>query len=399
MRLLQDLAIENQTKILLLVVDGLGGLPDEGGLTELERAYTPHLDELASRGQTGFLEMVDCGITPGSGPGHLALFGYDPLEYFIGRGVLEALGLGLEIHAKEVCVRGNFCTFGEHDFVIDRRAGRLSTEKCRQLVERLNSKIKEIEGVSVAFYPSEGHRFVVVFSGEGLDENVSDADPLREGRPMVWARPKKDAAWRMASVANALIAEVRGCLSGEEEANGCLLRGFSSLRPFPTLRELYRINPAAVAAYPMYRGLAQLVGMDLLDAGFDWKGIAETVSAYWDAYDFFFVHIKQTDLFGEDGDFEGKRRAIEIVDRLVARLMAQSPDVFAVTGDHSTPSTLRGHSWHPVPCLISSPYVRPDDSLSFGERMCAAGSLGTLPASKLMGLLLAHASRLSAYGA
>ncbi len=399
LEVLKDLSVENRTKMVLLVMDGLGGLPGVGGQTELEAAATPNLDALASRSETGLLEMVDRGITPGSGPGHLGLFGYDPLRFQIGRGILEALGVGAEVSAGEICARGNLCTWGEGDLVIDRRAGRIDTISSARIIGKLAEKIREIDGFGVRFYPGIEHRFAVVFSGEGLCDKVSDADPQIEGQPMVWSEPLERSAERTARLVNNLIRKVRDVLFDEPKANGCLLRGLSSALDIPLMPDLYRFRPAAVATYPMYKGLARIVGMEILPAGKTVESLFQTLVTNWTAFDFFYVHVKYADSRGEDGDFDAKCEVIEKVDNLLPQIIELAPDVLVVTGDHSTPSVMASHSWHPSPILLASNYVRPDGSASFGERSCARGSLGVIPAHKLMGLMLAHARRLSKYGA
>lgn len=399
MEILRQLATEAPTKIVMLVIDGLGGLPDKDGMTELERAFTPNLDEIASRGETGLLEMVDVGITPGSGPGHLALFGYDPVEFTVGRGILEVLGTGGKVSRGDVCARGNFATWGAQDVILDRRAGRIETDKSRELVERLSEAIKEIDGVRITYYPGLEHRFSVVFSGEGLCDCVSDADPQKDGASMRWAEPLSEEGSKMADIVNKFIREARNVLDGEPKANGCLLRGFSGVPDIPHLGELYKIKPLGLASYPMYRGLASLVGMDVLEVENNPIKLIEELQARWDAYDFFYLHVKHGDSRGEDGDTLGKIKVIEEVDKVMPLLMELSPDVLVVTGDHSTPSRMKGHSWHPSPLVLLSPYVRPDGISTFGERDCARGSLGIIPAWKLMGLLLAHGRRLKKFGA
>ncbi len=399
MELLRNLAQKGSSKIVLLVMDGLGGLPSENGQTELEKAYTPNMDEIAAQSECGLLEMVDTGITPGSGPGHLGLFGYDPLEFQIGRGILEALGVGAEVKSGEICARGNFATWGNGDLIIDRRAGRISSEKNRMIIDRLRNEISEVEGVQVRFYPGEEHRFVVVLSGEGLSEAVTDADPQKEGLPMKWASAAGSGGEKTAQVLNALVKRIRSVLSDEPAANGCLLRGFSGAPVIPGIQELYKLTPAAIATYPMYKGLARLVGMEILDAGKTMEDLFMTLEAHWDAHDFFFMHVKYTDSRGEDGDFNAKRDVIEKVDRLIPRLTDLRPDVLVITGDHSTPSQMKGHSWHPVPFILQSSWCRPDEVLAFGERMVARGVQGKIPAHTLMGLMLAHGLRLAKFGA
>ena len=397
--LLKSLATDNAKKMILLVMDGIGGLPGLEGKTELEAAATPNMDALAKKSELGLLDMVDVGITPGSGPGHLSLFGYDPMEYSIGRGILEAIGVGALVGPGDVCARGNFCTRSDDDVITDRRAGRIPTERSALVVQKLAESIKEINGVRVTFYPGKEHRFVVVFSGEELTEHVADADPQQEGSPMRWARPTASDGERMAEVANAFIKKVAEVLKGENPANGCLLRGFSSAPDIPLMEDVYKIKPVAIATYPMYKGLAKLVGMNVVEAGETLDQLFDSVGRLWNDYDYFYVHVKYTDSRGEDGDFEGKKKVVETVDALLPRLLALSPDVLVITGDHSTPSVMSGHSWHPVPFLLASEFVRGGDSMSFGERECRIGAGGRIEAKKLLGLMLAHARRLDKFGA
>ncbi|MGI6784306.1 MAG: 2,3-bisphosphoglycerate-independent phosphoglycerate mutase [Aminivibrio sp.] len=399
MELLKRLSFDNGNKMILLVMDGLGGLPGPEGKTELEAASTPNLDRLAGESELGLLEIVDTGITPGSGPGHLSLFGYDPLEFTIGRGILEAMGVGAHVGPGDVCARGNFCTRTEDDVITDRRAGRIATEKSALLVEKLASAIREVDGVKVTLYPGKEHRFVAVFSGPGLAEGVADADPQHDGTPMRYAAALEPGGEKMAAIANGFIRKVSEVLQGESPANGCLLRGFSSAPDIPLMDDLYHIKPVAVATYPMYRGLAKLVGMTVVEAGETPDQLFDTVGRLWDDYDFFFVHIKYTDSRGEDGDFEGKKKAVELVDGILPKLLALNPGVVAVTGDHSTPSLMASHSWHPVPFMIFGPHTRRGDSKAFGESECRVGAAGKIPGRNLVGLMLAHAGRLEKYGA
>lgn len=399
MDMLKNLATDNGKKMVLLVMDGIGGLPGPEGKTELEAAATPNMDALARKSELGLLDMVDVGITPGSGPGHLSLFGYDPMEYSIGRGILEAMGVGALVGPGDVCARGNFCTRSDDDVITDRRAGRIATEKSALVVRKLAESIKEIDGVGVTFYPGKEHRFVVVFSGEGLTEHVADADPQQEGSPMRWARSTDSDGERMAEVANAFIKKVAEVLRGEAPANGCLLRGFSSAPDIPLMGDVYAMKPVAIATYPMYKGLAKLVGMNVVEAGETLDRLFDSVGRLWNDYDYFYVHVKYTDSRGEDGDFEGKKKVVETVDALLPRLLGLSPDVLVITGDHSTPSVMSGHSWHPVPFLLTSEFVRGGDSKSFDERECRIGASGRIEAKKLLGLMLAHARRLDKFGA
>lgn len=405
MELLEKLALRptpdgcRDRKMLLLVMDGIGGLPDKSGRTELEAAQKPNLEKLASRSDLGMLEMVDVGITPGSGPGHLSLFGYDPLEYAIGRGILEALGVGAVLGPGDVCARGNFCTRDAGGVITDRRAGRIPTAESARIVGKLSAAIPEIDGVRVIFHAGLEHRFVVIFSGPGLSEHVADADPQKEGLPMKWAAASAPDGERTAAVTNAFIRRVSEVLGDEPKANACLLRGFSSAPDIPTLGKLYGVSPVAIATYPMYKGLSRLAGMDVAEAGTTLDELFETVGRVWDRYDYFYVHVKYTDSRGEDGNYDAKKKVVEQVDSLLPKLTALNPDVLAITGDHSTPSVMSGHSWHTVPLLLASPYTRFGMSSTFGERSCVLGSLGKIPGPSLMGLMLAHAGRLAKYGA
>lgn len=398
--LISQLKEPNTTKIVLLVADGLGGLPIEpGGRTELETARTPHLDRLALEGTTGLSTPVAPGITPGSGPGHLGLFGYDPLENDIGRGVLEALGIGVEVGPNDVAIRGNFCTINAEGAVTDRRAGRIPTETCVQLVEKLRAGIR-IEGIQTLVEAVREYRLVVRFRGEGLGENVSDTDPLSTGLLTLDPKPADFASERTAAVANEFLRQAREILKDEHPANFLMLRGFAKFPAIETMEAVYGVKPVAIAVYPMYRGLAKLVGMTVVDPGRTLADQVEVARAHWDQFDFFFLHYKYTDSTGEDGAFARKVEMIEALDAQIPALMALNPDVVIVTGDHSTPSRMKSHSFHPVPTLLWAPATtRPDLVAEFGERPCAAGGLGHFLAKDLMPLALAHAGRLQKFGA
>mgnify|MGYP005843440731 CR=1 FL=1 len=395
---LSGLAVGADSKIVLLVMDGLGGLPlTPGGLTELETAHTPNLDGLAARSVCGLHDPVGPGITPGSGPGHLALFGYDPERYEFGRGVLEALGIDFDLRPTDVAARGNFATVSEAGLITDRRAGRIDTSRSTELV-RLLRQIK-LPGVEVFVEPVKEHRFALVFRGEGLSDKLTETDPQKEGLPPRKVEALEPSAQRTADLANRFIAEANRILAGQRPANTIMLRGFAKHPQIPTLGELYGIHAAAVATYPMYRGLGKLVGMDALKSGESFRDEIAVVGQNWDKYDFFFIHLKKTDSSGEDGDFERKVRVIEEYDRDVPELLALNPTVVVVTGDHSTPSLLRSHSWHPVPVLLYSAHCRSDEVAEFSERGCARGALGRFPGKHIMRLALANALRLTKYGA
>lgn len=395
---LAELCAPSDSKIVLLVVDGLGGLArPETGKSELEEAHTPHLDDLARRSACGVTVPVGPGITPGSGPGHLALFGYDPLKYVIGRGVLEALGIGIELGPNDVAVRCNFCTVDDQGRLTDRRAGRIRSSESGPLVEQL-SGIK-VEGADLLVRPVQDYRFVVVFRAEDIGQDVSDTDPQRTGVEPFDPIGANSGSHVTAEMASQFIAAARDILGSRETANMVLMRGFSKAPTWPLFGVSYRLNPCAVAAYPMYRGLASLVGMKVISTGHDFDAELDSVEEHIGEHDFVFLHYKPTDAAGEDGDFAAKVEALEELDQRIPRLLGLGADVVAVAGDHSTPSVLAAHSWHPVPMLINSQVTAGVGSDSFSERSCSRGHLGTQPATSLMLQLLAHAGKLAKFGA
>jgi len=396
--LIKELAHPSPTKIVLLVIDGLGGLPHpETGKTELETANTPNLDQLASKGICGFADPVAPGITPGSAPGHLALFGYNPISFRIGRGVLETVGIGFDLQPGDVAARGNFCTVNNSGLVTDRRAGRIPTEKCTELCQLLDGLV--IDNVEILVRPVREHRFIAVFRGEELASDLSDSDPQQTGvapEPVVALTAKAN---KLASIANQFVSRAKETLAGHHPANMLLLRGFSQHPHFPTMSEIYKLKPAAIASYPMYRGLAKLVGMEVLETGISIEDEFMTLKQVYPDYDFFFLHIKGTDSAGEDGDFDRKVSVLEQVDNMLPALTSLEPDVIVVTGDHSTPALLRGHSWHPVPVLLHAKWCRLDRTSEFSEMACASGGLGRFPATEIMTLAMANALKLTKFGA
>lgn len=396
--LTQMLKQGNDSKIVLLVADGVGGLPQKpGGGTELETAATPNLDALATDNVCGLLTPVLPGITPGSGPGHISLFGYDPLEYQIGRGVLEALGIGFPLGQNDVAMRGNFCTVDANGNITDRRAGRIPSEASARLVEKLRRV--SIDGAKVCLEPGREHRFVLVLQGEGLGGDVEDTDPQATGVPPLRPVARNSGSERTAQMAEQFIAQAREILKDERPANMLLLRGFARRPQIPTIQDVYGLKAAAIAVYPMYRGLARLVGMDILPEVADLEEQVRRTRENWDKFDFFFVHFKYTDSTGEDGNFDEKVRRIEELDTYIPKFLELKPDVFIVTGDHSTPATLAAHSWHPVPILLAASTCRPDEVTKFGESQCLRGGLGQLEARYLLPVAMAHAHRLQKFGA
>jgi len=407
MEVYANLLKATDSKILLVVLDGLGDLPLEEGKTPLEAANTPNLDELVKTCATGLHIPVDYGITPGSGPGHLGLFGYDPVKNVIGRGVLEALGVGLELKDTDVAIRGNFATVKYENgepIVVDRRAGRIPTSENQRLIEKISREVKQIGEAEVILKSGMEHRFVLVLRFPyPVPEEVNlinDTDPQAVGKPPALPVGKGDVAKKVSEIAWEFTKKVAEILKDEPKANFVLLRGFSVKPKLPTFKERYDLRAACIATYPMYKGLASLVGMDVLKVeGYEVKKELEVLKKVWNDYDFFFFHIKKTDSYGEDGNFANKVKVIESFDLLLPEFLSLKPDVLCVTGDHSTPCLMKSHSWHPVPVLIKSPYVLAKTSERFTERECLKGELGIFPAVKLMQLLLAHAKRLKKFGA
>lgn len=398
-QVMRRLALESDKRIVLLVLDGLGGLGRASdGKTELEAAHTPNLDRLAGESITGLSSPLGAGVTPGSGPAHLALFGYDPYHYDVGRGVLAAMGIDFDLMPQDVAARGNFCTVDESGFIADRRAGRIPTEKGAELCALLDEI--EIQAAQTFVRPVKEYRFVLVLRSLGLATDLSDTDPQQVGRPPLPVLANTSEARRTADLVNRWIAAAKTKLADQHPANMVTLRGFAQDPALPKFADVYKLKAAAVAVYPMYRGVARLVGMDTIPVEHPISNEFQAVAEHWSEYDFFFVHVKYTDSRGEDGDFDGKVAVIEEADAALPALLDLKPDVLIVTGDHSTPSRLASHSWHPVPTLLWAPEtVLPDRATAFGERECMGGGLGIFPATDLMPLALGHAQRLAKYGA
>ena len=405
LELARRLSVSNGSKILLFVMDGLGGLPHpQTGRSELETGRTPNLDALARESVCGFTLPVAPGVTPGSGPGHLALFGYDPIEFNIGRGALEAVGVDFDLRPQDVAARGNFCTVDGGGVITDRRAGRISNERCAELC----AKLREIRldglpagrhGAELFVKPVREHRFVLVLRGDGLSDAVADTDPQREGTQPLTPRATAPEGEATARLVARFVEEAKRILVSESPANMLTLRGFARRPDWPSMADVFKLRPAAVAHYPMYRGLAKLVGMEALPVGPAIDDSIATVRENWGSFDYFFVHYKHTDTAGEDGDFDRKVAKLEEVDAAVPSLLELGPDVLMVAGDHSTPAVMAAHSWHPVPFMMRAPWTRADACDAFNEVALHKGSLGTFPAVEALPLALAHAGRLTKYGA
>ncbi|MFH1002304.1 MAG: 2,3-bisphosphoglycerate-independent phosphoglycerate mutase [bacterium] len=397
--IMKSLAIKTKSKIVLLVADGIGDLPSENNKTVLERAFIPNLDKLASKSVCGLTDPISCGITPGSGPAHLSLFGYDPIKYQIGRGVLEALGIGVELTSRDLACRGNFATLDKEGIITDRRAGRIATELNEKLCKLMQDKINQIGEVKTIIKPGKEHRFVVIFRGDGLEDALSDADPQKVGEKIKFAEPLDSKAKKSVETVNEFIKQATEVLKAHHPANTVLLRGFAKYPGLPTMKELFKLTPAAIATYPMYKGLAKLVGMDILETGESLSDEFKTLQDNFSRYDFFYLHIKKTDSYGEDGNFEQKVRVIEEVDKYIPEVLALKSDVLVVTGDHSTPALMKGHSWHPNPFMLFSKYIRVDEAEQFNEKECVRGGLGRFSAVDVLPLMMANALKLQKFGA
>lgn len=399
--LIGKLIQQNNKNIVLLVMDGVGDIPDieHERLTPLAYAATPNIDNLARESVLGRHIPVLPGVTPGSGPGHLGIFGYDPMEFEIGRGILEAAGMDMELGEFDIAARCNFASADDTGVITDRRAGRISTEKCMEICELLSERIKKIDNVKVIIKAGIQHRFVVIFSGEGLSEEVTDSDPLSEGKPPLEVKSLKEEASHTAEIINKFYYEARKVIRDLKPANSLLMRGFSAKPKIPSIQDRFGLNPVCIAHYPMYRGLSRLVGMNVLDAGNTPEDAFNVYKNNYNKYNYFFIHIKYTDSFGEDGNFKEKVKIIEGVDRALPLLMDKRPDVLCITGDHSTPVPMKSHSWHPVPVLINSEFCGFDDCSRFTENECNKGGLGMFQSKYLINYLLANALKLSKYGA
>lgn len=386
------------SKIVFLIIDGVGGLPHpETGKTELESARKPNLSRIARDSLCGLIDPISPGITPGSAPGHLAIFGYDPIKYSIGRGVVEALGIDLELKPEDITARGNFCTVDDRGIIIDRRAGRVSTDKSTELCRSLNNIA--INGAEISVLPVKEHRFVLILRGEALSPELADSDPQQAGLAPKKIEALSPQAQRTAEIANEFVSQARSLLQGKTPANMVLLRGFSRRPDIPSIPEIYKLKPAVIAIYPMYRGLAKLVGMQVLPGGESITEQLYSLRRYYADYDFFFVHFKSTDARGEDGNFRAKVQAIEELDNALPSLLSLDPEVLIITGDHSTPATLAMHSWHPVPFMLRSRWCRSDNVTEFSEKACLAGGMGRFPATEIMPLAMANALKLDKFGA
>ena len=395
---IQDLVKPNNSKIIMLVVDGLGGLyhPDYGK-TELEYANIPEIDNLAKQSDCGLTLPVLPGITPGSGPGHLSLFGYDPIKYTIGRGILEAIGISLNLNSSDVAARGNLCTIDHQTgLIIDRRAGRINSEKAKSIINQLDGL--KYKNIKIEVLHVREHRFVLLLKGDGLENNITGTDPEIEGKVTLKSIANDSRSALTAECINYFNEQIKTILADRDTANMALLRGFSKIPDYPNISDKYKMKCAAIAAYPMYKGLAKLIGMAILDSGNSFQSEIETLKTNYDKFDFFFLHYKPADAAGEDGDFKQKVKSLEYLNGVLNQVLSLKPDTFILAGDHSTPSVMASHSWHPVPFLINSKLTYGSRIQEFTENQCRNGSIGNINATQLMLLALAHSDRLNKFG-
>lgn len=398
--LVESLKQENDKRIVYLVLDGLGDIPTNDHDTPLTEAKTPNLDKLAKDGVLGQFDPIAPGITPGSGPAHLGLFGYDPVEYNVGRGILSAFGIDFELTHRDVAARVNFCTLDSDGNVTDRRAGRIPDEENRRRCKKIKDKIKLPNDIEFFLETESQHRALLVIRGDNLSDKLKDTDPQDTGVPPHNPDPTDDEAKQTSEILKDILKQVRDILSDEDKGNFILLRGYSGYRRFPSMEDRFALKSCAIAEYPMYRGLAKLVGMDVKEPYKDFDDAIEVVKRNWNDYTFFFLHVKKTDSYGEDGNFESKKEVIEMVDKMIVPgILALKPDVLVVTGDHSTPWPAKSHSWHPTPVLLSAETVRRDRADRFDEVKCQTGGLGRLPLKELLPIALACAGKLAKFGA
>ncbi len=397
--LISSLAQENDKRIVLLVMDGVGDCDNDGKGTALQIAQTPNLDALAKANAIGQHTPVATAVTPGSGPGHLGLFGYDPLIYKVGRGVLGALGIEFHVTPRDVCARLNFCTIDADGNVTDRRAGRIGDDVNKRALDKIRAGLKMPEGVEVFFETEAEHRALMVLRGDNLDDNIGETDPQVTGVPALSPTRGAHAGSPTAKIVEDIITQVRDLLSDEPHANMILARGFGKFPNWPTFVERYKMSPAAVAGYPMYRGVARLVGMEVVSQPTSAEDICAGVVEAMKTHEFIFAHFKYTDKTGEDGDLDAKVARIEEMDAALPTLLAADPDVLIITGDHSTPPSMKAHSWHPVPLLMKAPHLRGGDGMAFDEVNCRAGQIGSISAHEIIPLAMAHAGKLEKFGA
>lgn len=397
--LIHSLTTVNDKRIVLLVMDGVGDCDNAGKGTALQQAATPNLDALSERSALGLHYPVATAVTPGSGPGHLGLFGYDPLIYKVGRGVLSALGVEFDLTSRDVAARLNFCTLDSEGRVTDRRAGRINDDENKRVLAKIRAALQPPAGVEVLFETVSEHRALLVLRGDDLDDHIGETDPQAVGVPPLSPVRAPYEQSRSAAIFNDIAGQVRDILADEPKVNMILGRGFAKVPNWPTFAERWKLTPAAVAGYPMYRGVARLVGMPVLAQPTSAADVCAAAADAMKDHTFVFAHFKYTDKTGEDGDLPAKIARIEEMDAALPALLAASPDVLLITGDHSTPPSMMGHSWHPVPLLMAAPHLRGGDGGGFNEIACRSGQIGTISAKEIMPLALAHAGKLEKYGA
>jgi len=410
------------SKVLIVLLDGLGDRPSRSlnGMTPLQMAHKPGLDELAAEGITGIMDPVAPGIPVGSDTGHLSILGYDPYRYYTGRGPLEALGAGMDLRPGDVAFRVNFATVGDDWTVIDRRAGRISTEEARALGEAIREMAAGFDSeFRFEFLSTVEHRGVLVMRGDGLSDEVTDVDPHREGVKAEMPRPRSQTpeAERTARELERFLRRAREVLEshplnvervkkGLRPANAILPRGAGKMPKLPSLRERFGVSSVVIAGGALYRGVCRAAGMDVRIVPTATGTLNTDLNAKFNAafeslrtYDLVFLHIKGTDTASHDRNPAVKASFIEKVDReLRARIDQLQDVVVCVTGDHTTSSIDGRHHGDPVPILIWGEGVRRDKVVRFDEVSCADGALGRIRGLDVMNVLMDLVGRVEMFG-
>ncbi len=408
----------DRRRILLIIFDGLGDRPvkELGSKTPLEAAPKANLDWFANNGMNGLLDPIGPGIRPGSDTSHLALFGYDPLEVYTGRGPFEAAGVGIELQRGDVAFRCNFASVDENRVLTDRRAGRIK-DGTDKLAESLDGM--KLGRVKVLFRAGTEHRAVLVLRGKGLSPKVTDTDPHEEGQKIPESKPLEPKAKATAKALNAFTRRAYDILSehpvnkarvakGEAPANMVVARGAGIAPDLPPISEKLGVKAAGIAGVALIKGMFRAVGMDVLEVkgatgGLDTDMVAKAEAALkaLETYDLVVVNVKAADLCGHDGRSADKIKVIERIDQMMGHFKANLPPdvIFAFTADHSTPVAVMDHSGDPVPVTIYGDGIRVDEVPHFDERSAAHGSLGRIRGRDLMPILLNQANRTEKFGA
>ena len=393
-------------KTFFVICDGLGDrpIPKLGRKTPLEYAKTPNLDAIARRGIIGAMNTIDIGVRPGSDTAHMAIFGYDPHVYYTGRGPFETAGLRMEHKDGDICFRVNMGTVDDTLHIIDRRAGRIGDTSA--FARELNGM--KIDGVEFFVKAGTGYRMGMIMRGKKLSTHITDIDPghVGKGVRMCEATDDTSEAKRTAKILNTFVSRAHKLLkrmpvnidrqkNGLPQANYLLVRGAGVYPKLPRFFDKYGLRAACFAGAGLYKGIARLIGMDVVHVpgatgkpDSNIRAKVETAIKHRKDYDFFFIHFKGADSCGEDGDVEGKIAYIEKIDDAVAPLLKLKNSLVVITADHSTPCTIKSHSADDVPIVIMGDEVRDDDVHEFSERTCAKGRMGHIKGMHVMPIIL-----------